>query len=163
MKTQRLISRRGILRWLSLTLLGATLIAGCAGKPDKPPPKLSLEIEATRDLNLGPGGQPLPVVLRVYELKGQGTFLTADFYGLFDRESAVLGADLIGREELTLRPGQVLRIQRPLDPQTAYLGVLAAYRDIDRSRWRATTGITPGADNAIRIVVAAEAVSAYAP
>lgn len=145
--------------WL-LMLLG--ILASCAGPPEKPPPTLSLEIEATADLNLGPGGRPAPVVVRIYELKQQGAFSGAEFYALFDQDSAALGADLITREEFMLRPGELKRIERRLDPQSAYIGVLAAYREIDASHWRASTPLAPGVDNAIRIVVAAEVVSAYA-
>ncbi|WP_296701009.1 type VI secretion system lipoprotein TssJ [Thiocapsa sp. UBA6158] len=144
-----------------ILIIGIGLLPGCAGKEKKPAPMLSLEIEATADVNLGPGGNPLPVVVRVYALKGQGTFMTADFYSLFDNESAVLGPDLIAREELTLRPGERREITRPLAPEAAYIGAVAAYRDIDRSRWRAATALTPDTNNAIRIVVAAEAISAY--
>jgi type VI secretion system protein VasD len=155
-------SRAFVRLGVSTLMIAVCLLSACAGPPkEKPPLKLSLEIEATADVNLGPGGKPLPVVVRVYELKGQGTFMTADFYSLFDNESAVLGPDLIAREELTLRPGQRQEIKRPLAPDMAYIGVVAAYRDIDRSRWRASTRVTPETDNAIRIVVAAEAVSAY--
>lgn len=138
------------------------LLVACSGQPHKPPAMLALEIEATADLNLGPGGQPLPVVLRIYDLERQGGFMGADLYALLDNEAALLGPDLIAREELMLRPSQRLRSARPLDPKAAYLGVLAAYRDIDRSRWRAVVPLRAGQDNAIRIVVGAAAVSAYA-
>jgi type VI secretion system protein VasD len=155
---RRTVSLLGV--WVLIIAMG--LLPGCAGKEEKPAPILNLEIEATADVNLGPGGNPLPVVVRVYALKGQGTFMTADFYSLFDNESAVLGPDLIAREELTLRPGERREITRPVAPEAAYIGVVAAYRDIDGSRWRAATALTPDTNNAIRIVVAAEAISAYA-
>lgn len=149
--------------FLTLLLAAAVVLqAACAGKPEKPPLKLILEIAASGDLNPGPGGQPLPVVLRLYQLKQQGTFMGADFYSLFDKESSVLGPDLVSREEVTLRPSQVLQIQRTLDPAVTAVGVLAAYQAIDRSRWRAVIGLKPGVDNTLRIIVAAEAVSAEA-
>ncbi len=152
--------------WVLIIALG--VLSGCAGKPpegksqDKAPPRLSLEIEATADVNLGPGGQPLPVVVRVYALKGQGAFSGADFYSLFDKESEVLGADLIAREELTVRPAERRTIGHPLDAGVTSIGVVAAYRAIDRSRWRAVTPVVPGEDNHLRIVVGAETVSIYA-
>lgn len=152
--------RRSILFLFLATSL--VLLAGCAGKPEKPPPKLIIEISASEDLNPDPDGQPVPVVLRIYQLKQPGGFMGADFYSLFDKETAVLGPDLVAREEITLRPSQLLHIQRPLDPATSAVGVLAAYRAIDQSRWRAALPLTPGVNNRIRIVVTAEAVSASA-
>lgn len=147
---------------LSLILIaGLMLLAGCAGS-EKPPPKLDVEISASGDLNPGPDGQPLPVVLRLYQLKQPGGFMGADFYSLFDKEAAVLGPDLVSREEITLRPGQSLHLQRPLDPAATQVGVLAAFRAIDRSHWRTVLGLTPGADNSIRVVASAGAVSATA-
>lgn len=144
-----------------ILIAGLMLLAGCAGS-EKPPPKLDVEITASGDLNPGPDGQPLPVVLRLYQLKQPGGFMGADFYSLFDKEAAVLGPDLVSREEITLRPGQSLRLQRPLDTAATYVGVLAAYRAIDRSRWRAALALAPGVDNGIRVLVTAEAVSATA-
>lgn len=154
-------------------LIAFGLLSGCAGKPaegkpaegkpqDKAPPRLSLEIEATADVNLGPGEQPLPVVVRVYALKGQGAFSGADFYSLFDKESEVLGADLVAREELTVRPAERRTIEFSLDEGVTSIGVVAAYRDIDRSRWRAAIPVVQGQDNTLRIVVAAEAISIHA-
>ena len=139
---------------------GLLLLHGCAGKPDKPPPMLDIDITASEDLNPGPNGQPLPVVLRLYQLKQSRGFMGADFYSLFDKEVSVLGPDLVSREEITLRPGQWLHLQRQLDPAATSAGVLAAYRAIDQSHWRADVALIPGKNNGIRIVVTAEAVSA---
>lgn len=151
--------RRGIFHLLLVG--GLLLLAGCA-KPEKPPLKLNLEIAASGDLNPGPEGQPLPVVLRLYQLKQPGGFMGADFYSLFDKEASVLGADLLAREEITLRPGQVLHLQRPQEPAATYVGVLAAYRALDRSRWRAGQGLQSGVDNRIGVQVSADRVSAFA-
>ena len=152
--------RRGILHLL-LVVTGLVLLAGCA-KPEKPPLKLNLEIAASGDLNPGPDGQPLPVVLRLYQLKQPGGFMGADFYSLFDKEASVLGADLLAREEITLRPGQVLHLQRPQEPAASYVGVLAAYRALERSRWRAGQGLQSGVDNRIGIQVSADRIAAFA-
>ncbi len=150
-------------RWTILSLMfvaGLLLLAGCAGKPEKPPPRLDIEVTASGDLNPGPDGQPLPVVLRLYQLKQSGGFMGADFYSLFDKELSVLGPDLVSREEITLRPSQRLHLQRQLDPAATAVGVLAAYRAIDRSRWRAAVALVPGVNNSIGIIVTAGAVSA---
>ena len=151
--------RRGLL--LLLMVAGFMVLAGCA-KPEKPPLKLNLEIAASGDLNPGPDGQPLSVVLRLYQLKQPGSFMGADFYSLFDKEAAVLGGDLVAREEMTLRPGQVLHLQRTQDPAASYLGILVAYRALERSHWRTGLGLQSGVDNRVRVQVTADRVSALA-
>lgn len=84
------------------------------------------------------------------------------FYSLFDKEAAVLGGDLVTREEMTLRPGQVLHLQRTQEPAASYLGILVAYRALERSHWRAGLMLQPGVDNRVRVQVTADRVSAQA-
>ncbi|NEX22969.1 type VI secretion system lipoprotein TssJ [Thiorhodococcus mannitoliphagus] len=155
--------------------LPALLAAGCGSKPDvkpvpppeprpetpldKSPPVLNIEIRAAADANRGPSGKGLPVVVRVYTLKSPGVFTTTDFYSLYDKEGALLGADLIARDEVTLAPGQSRPLERQLDPGAGYLGAVAAFRDIDHSRWRETLRLNPGVDNRVLIEVGARAVS----
>jgi type VI secretion system protein VasD len=164
--------RRRILTALLVAPLAFTW--GCAKKPEvkekapevkpdvkeeKPPPKLRIQIKAASDANLGPGGKGLPVVVRLYELKSPGSFATADFFRLYDHESEVLGADLIARHEVTLAPGQSLPIERPLNAEAGYLGVIAAFRDIDHSHWRESLRLNPEVDNQVAVAVGAKAVA----
>lgn len=159
------VRRRRILT--GLTALPALLAAACGKKPevkpepppDKPPPKLSIEIRAAGNANRGPSGKGFPVVVRVYALKSSGVFATTDFYSLFDKDAAILGADLVARDEMTLAPGQSLPLERGLDPNASYLGVVAAFRDIDHGRWREALRLNPGVDNRVLIEVGANAVS----
>ncbi|MBK1717787.1 type VI secretion system lipoprotein TssJ [Thiocystis violacea] len=164
-------------RRVFLVALLATAIpfaGGCAKKPEvkevkevrelkaeekKPPPRLSIEIRAANDANLGPGGRGLPVVARVYELKSLGVFASADFFSLYDHETEVLGGDLLARDEVTLAPGQFLPLERLLDTDAAYVGVVAAFRDIDQSQWRESLRLKPDVDNKILIEIGAKAVS----
>jgi len=156
-------------RWIPIVLLtlSVALFVGCGKKaevreappPPPPPAKLHIDVTAAADSNLGPGGKPLPVVVRIYELKGQGAFTTADFFALYDKDAEVLGSELIARDEVTLAPGQSLPIERPLKPDATYLGAVAAFRDIDRAHWREPLRLRPGVDNRVEIRVGARAVS----
>ena len=153
--------RRSVLG--GLLALPVLLLAGCSKKPEikeeKPPPTLSMKISAGPDANRGAGGKALPVVVRVYELKGTGVFTSVDFFSLYDRDAAVLGADLLARDEVTLAPGQFIPLERLLKPEAAYLAVLAAFRDIDHSHWRESLRLHPGVDNQIEIEVGPASVS----
>jgi type VI secretion system protein VasD len=155
-------------RLIAGLLAAATLAAmgGCASKPPKedkppppaPPPVLRVDVTAAANANRGPGGQALPIVVRLYELKAQGAFSGADFFSLYDHESKTLGGELVAREELTLAPGQTRQIVKPLDPQTRYLGVLGAFREIDRATWRALVPLVAGKDNNLDVAVGANAI-----
>jgi type VI secretion system protein VasD len=152
---------------LVLTALIAALV-GCAGKPppppkeEKPPPELRAEVVAAPNANRDPSGRALPIVVRLYELKAEGAFSSADFFSLYDKESEALGGELIGREEVTLVPGQRRLVVRPLSPEASHLGVVGAFRDIDRAAWRALVSLTPGKDNTVQVDVGSTAITAQA-
>lgn len=159
--------RRAVaLRAVVCALAVLDILAGCGGKPPKeapppgPPPELRVSASAADNANRGPGGGGLPVVVRLYELKARGAFDGADFYSLYDRESATLGGELIGREEITLPPGQERLVVRTLGADSRYLGVVAAFRDIDRATWRAVLELYPGKNNNVAVTVGPGAVSA---
>ena len=164
------VSRRRVISGLASAAVLAVLW-GCAGKPpppvpvakpDKPPPELFVEVITAPDVNRDPSGRALPIVVRLYELRTEGAFGAADFFGLYDKEAATLGPSLIAREEVTLAPGQRRIVTRMQSPEAKQLGVLAAFRDIDRADWRALVGLTPDQDNTIQVRVGATAVTAQA-
>jgi type VI secretion system protein VasD len=146
------------LRKIALVLLAffvAMAVEGCGSSPTR----LEANVTATQDANKEAGGHPLPIVVRIYELKTAGSFQSADFFSLYDHEDATLGGDLLAREELNLRPGEQLRIERATDPDAQYVGVLGAYRDIDNAIWRATHGLQRGKTNKLQIELGPSSVS----
>lgn len=120
--------------FLSLTL------ASCAKPPPPPPKPTILQISLSVDLNANPDarGRASPVVARLLELKSLAAFQSTDFFSLFDHEKDALGSELVAKEEFLLQPGDNQRFTRELQPDTRFVAVLAAYRDIERSRWRAS-------------------------
>lgn len=139
--------------WLGL--IAATSLAGCAkvneligrkppavtpGEPrpvDVKPPELELVVQVSAKVNPDSRRRPSPILLRLYELKGATAFNNADFIALFQRDEALLGADLLVRDEYVLQPNERHALKRPLNAQTRFLAVFAAYRDLERARWRA--------------------------
>lgn len=117
-------------------LAAALLVGGCASKPPKPAPA-RLTVLARADVNPDDGGRPSPVVLRVYQLKDDAAFRNADFFAIFDNEQATLAASLIDRKEFELAPGDSRTIDFPVSGDAKFLGVVAAFRDIRNSEWRA--------------------------
>lgn len=125
--------------WLGLSLAGiALLLAACAAKPAKPADTYAV-LTASADVNPDPDGRPSPVVVRIYQLRGDSEFSGSAFMALYDKDKDTLGASLISREEQTLFPGQKLEMKLPLSPETVFVGVFAGFRDFQSTRWRAIT------------------------
>lgn len=141
----------------AIALLIVVQVSGCASTPP-PATSINADVIAAADANTDASGQALPIVVRIYELKGLGSFEAADFFALYDQEQEALGTDLLAREEVNLRPGFQRNITRPTDPGAHYLGVIGAFKEIDNASWRASYALKPNAENAITIKVDADAV-----
>jgi len=144
---------------LALLAAGAMFaLTGCASGPPKPA-DVSGSIQTTADVNPSAARRPSPIVVRVYELKSVAVFNAADFMSIYQKDQAELGADLVGKEE-SCSPGETKTFARKLSPDTRFLGVVAAYRDLERSRWRSTVQIQPGQKHTVTIRAGAMAVDA---
>ena len=136
----------------------AALLGACASAPK--PTLVSGRLQAAADVNPSVSKRPSPLFVRVYELKSATAFNSADFHALFQRDQAELGADLVGREEIMLNPGESRPITKTLSPETRFIGVFAAYRDLERARWRAVVTIVPGKKNNLMVRADELAISA---
>jgi type VI secretion system protein VasD len=126
-----MISRRFIVLVASAVLLGA-----CASKPPKPAPTHA-ELIVSGDVNPDASGRASPVVVRFYQLRNDGEFNGTDYFGLYEKEKETLGASLVSREEYVLAPGESRKLELPLNGETRFIAVAAAFRDIRVARWRA--------------------------
>jgi type VI secretion system protein VasD len=93
---------------------------------------------------VNPDGQnrPSPIVIRIYQLKDDTGFKDADYFALYDKEAATLAAALVSRVEFELAPGEKRTVDYAVAPDTRYIGVAAAYRDIRNEQWRAQSVTT---------------------
>jgi type VI secretion system protein VasD len=133
-------------------------LGGCASPAPPSPTSISAKVIAASDANLDAAGRPLPIVVRIYELKSSGSFEAADFYSLYNQDRQILGEDLLAREEANLQPGERIDINRPTDPGANYLGVIGAFREIDGASWRAVRRLAPNQENAVEVKVTADAI-----
>lgn len=127
------------------------LLAGCASGPAT----LKADVVTAAGLNPDSKGRASPVTVRLYELKARSGFDSADFFSLWDREREVLGADFLVRDEVQLRPGDKPKLERKLQPDTQFVAVVAAFRDLERSQWRSivSVGQTKSTWNSVKSVV----------
>lgn len=119
--------------------------APAAPPPASPPPPqlVDIALEAAPGLNPDTSGRPSPVAVRLYQLKSAGKFANADFFALFDHDAALLGADLLAREDLDIAPAANRTVVLERAKDSRQFAVLAAYRDVDSARWRAVVDVWP--------------------
>lgn len=131
---------------VALALACAACASGSAKQ--KEPLRLELAVRAAPTVNPDDRSRPAPIVVSVYELKTDGAFNAADFFTLQGPDKTVLADDLLARERFQLRPGERRVIRRDADPAAGALGVVAAYRDLPNSVWRAAYPLPPARDAA---------------
>jgi type VI secretion system protein VasD len=147
--TQR--ARVRLSAWL-LGLAASILTIGCAGPP--PPPKptvVAASLQATASANPDARKRASPLVVRIYELKSSAAFEAADFLSLYERDQATLAAEMGAREEFTLRPGDSKPWEKTVGPEVRFIGVIGAFRDIERARWKAIVPVKANARNIVTI------------
>lgn len=132
------------------------LMAGCASKPVVTP--VSLTLTAAADANPDARGRASPLTVRVYALKTPGAFEGADFFSLFEKDQATLGAELVQREEMLLRPGESKKLDLTLPADAKAIGVMAAFRDLDRARWREVRAVKPGQAQVLNVTFGARQI-----
>jgi type VI secretion system protein VasD len=122
---------------LAAVLLMLVACKSTGDSQSKPAIQLELTIVAADSVNPDVQRRAAPIVMRLYELKNTVAFEAADYFTLYDSEKATLGGDLLKRDEYILRPGEKQHIARKADLATTALGVVASYRDLPGSVWRA--------------------------
>ena len=144
----------------SVAALGvALLLSACAGKPP-PPASVTGTIQASAQINPSASKRPSPLLIRIYELKSTATFNAADFMSLYQRDQAELAADLLAKEEFVLNPGETKTFAKTLAPDTRFLGVVAAYRDLEHAKWRTAVPVLPNQPQKVTVKAGELAVEA---
>lgn len=146
----------GTRRWPATAAL-ALALAGCAAAPPPPVPPtvVTLTLAAARDANATASGQGAPTVVRVYQLASPAGFEKAEFFRLFNGDVALLGPDLVKKDEYLLAPGTTKVETLTLPDRVTALGVLAAYREFQTRTWRAVVPVTPRATTPVTVTVGA--------
>ena len=118
----------------------ALSLSACGGSPPKPTiSKATLTVAS--DTNPDSEGRASPVVVRLYQLKEEGAFASADFFALYDNEQEALGASVVAREEYELKPGETRELEVKIAPETRFVGAIAAFRDIRNAKWKILSAV----------------------
>jgi len=117
-------------------LLAVLLIAGASACGGPKSVKLRATMDVQPAVNPDTRGRSSPIVVRVYALKSMAAFDSASFFSLYGKDKETLGGDLVDSEELELLPGEKREFQKEFPPDTHYIAVFAAFRDVEHARWR---------------------------
>jgi type VI secretion system protein VasD len=128
--------------------LGVSLTAHAQFSYPREQTRLDITLTADAGVNPDDKGRAAPVLVRIYELKSEGTFQSADYFSLDANDKAVIAGDLLVRDEFILRPGDVKTIRRKSHPDIGAVGVIAGYRDLAQADWRAVQKIDPAPEAA---------------
>ena len=137
-------------------LLGVVaLLVACSSSP----PLLRGAITVDSNVNPDRAGRPSPIIVRIYELKSVAAFNGADFFALFENEQATLSGELVGREEFQLQPAETRQYRRQLQPDTKFIGIVGAFRDLEQARWRQAVPVPAKGSHTITVGLQARAVT----
>lgn len=105
---------------------------------------LHLTFKTDADINPDDKKRPSPLFLRMYELKATKQFEKANFIDLFERDSEVLGADLVAKQTLKrLKPGDERTDKLVLKPETRYVGLFAEFLQYKDAKFKLIIPISP--------------------
>jgi type VI secretion system protein VasD len=139
MVTQTRFEERGLC-WVrvALMLVAAVLLLVQTDAHAAKTIKVKAIVTAAEELNPDYKGRPSPVNIIVFQLVSADAFASADFFSLFEPEAAVLGGDMLAKTQILLQPGEVREWVAEFEKETRFIGVIAAYRDIEQAQWRAS-------------------------
>src|SRR5580704_490502 len=129
-----MVSSRALIA--SLSLLGLALCA-CASKSPNERVETRTQLAAGTDLNPDNSARPSPVVVRIYQLRGDTEFMNCDFFAVYSNEKNALGANLVARDEFVVNPGERREVRIGLSNEARYVGAIGAFRDLTGAHWRA--------------------------
>jgi type VI secretion system protein VasD len=146
--------RHGFILVVFLMMISA---CGLFGK-DEPPPVLEptrvvLEFETAGDINPNIAGRASPLVVRIYHLTSYSVFRDADFNSLFEKDSEVLGSDLVDKKEIYLKPNEKRTVYFEASEAIHTVGVMAAFRYYHQGQWKAAATVQKNKTNVIYVFI----------
>jgi type VI secretion system protein VasD len=131
-------------------LWAMVLVASCRSSQPAPSEQAPFDVEITAGQRLNPNdlGQPLPTIIRIYQLRATGKLERAEFDRVYRQPKELLGEDLLQTEEVTLSPGDTLKRRLERDRGGRYVAVVALFRRPTGTSWRAFAEFGPPAKTA---------------
>jgi len=115
-------------------VVAALALGACATKPRL----LQIDGVAAPVINRDVDGEPLSVVVRLYQLRDRSAFdlLTFDAAARTADDKELFGDQIVSRRELLLVPGGSRSEAEMLAAETRYVGIAGFFREPDSQHWR---------------------------
>lgn len=126
-----------------LTLSGCTKVnSGMVGMLN-----LDTDLKVVLDVgvNINPDEKhsPSPLYIRFYELASDKVFTKLDFLELYENDTALLGKDLIAKQELdAVLPGSPREETFVLNPETRYVALFAEFYEYKDAQYKVVFPVT---------------------
>ena len=119
-------------KWFKLLISGVSLVllSACSSTD------VRLNLSASADLNANNHNEPLPVMVRLYQLSSVDAFRNASFEQLWQADELILGTDLVDKKELTVKPSAELSYELEQVDGAEYVAIFVMYRNIEQDSWR---------------------------
>lgn len=110
------------------------LLTGCSSGPKT----FEIRGEADQMINRDSSGNPLSVVIHVYQLEASEEFskMTFDTLASGRPPAELLGKDLLEKNEVLLVPGAIYTSTEKLREEAKHIGVVAFFRHPEQHYWR---------------------------
>lgn len=119
-------------KWLkAITLLFVFGLLSACSSTD-----VRMTLSASADLNTNSFNEPLPVIVRIYQLSDVETFQLATFDQLWKADELILGANLLHKQELTIKPKANVEYEFVQIDNANYVAIFALFRNTDKDGWR---------------------------
>lgn len=147
MKSVNASNSKALLFGSGLYGLGLLAMAtGCSSSSNNaafvPAMTLSVDLAASKELNVFDDGQSRPVIVRIYQLADVGSFQKSDFIALYESDKSVLSDSLVDITVMpAVIPGEQRTFQLDLQQQAKFIGVLAEFSNYESSSPKAYTAI----------------------
>ncbi len=132
-----------------LTIGLAIAVAGCSFLGGEDGADVQLDVMVDKQVNPDPSGRASPLVIKVYQLNDKLAFETKDFFSIYDATDKDIQKAILTQKEYQLNPGHEIHKALVTDPKTNYIGIVAAFRDIEIAKWRAVAKVTPGEEHKV--------------
>jgi type VI secretion system protein VasD len=132
----------------TLPVWAAIAALGCSKPPAKEPEKckpqtISLSFLASPTINPTADGQPRPLVVRVYELKGDERILNATFDQVWHDEKATLADDVVKMQEVQVYPATRVDVKLERAPPVNHIAAVALFREVNARSWFTEIDLPP--------------------
>jgi len=99
---------------------------------------LHLTLSSRSALNNNEGGEALPTVVWVYQLKDRKTFDTASYGALLKQDKTLLDADLLDKQVVQVMPASDATLAVPMHADARFVAVVALFMapDVKNNTWR---------------------------